>query len=143
MDILIDNRTDEGFFEEYEEIIKEAVTKSCSHLGRSLDVEVSVSIVSNEEIRQLNSQYRGIDKETDVLSFPLDDEMYLGDIVISMEKVREQAESLAQSVERELCFLTVHSMLHLYGYDHMEPEEEEAMIEMQKHIMQIVDLGGK
>ena len=111
------------------------------------DAEVSVKIVNNEQIRELNKTYRNIDKETDVLSFPLGvDGVYdinndtgaqmLGDIVISIEKAMEQAELYGHSLDREIAFLTVHSMLHLLGYDH-EPgglelvrmrEREEAVL---------------
>ncbi|MCD7722421.1 MAG: rRNA maturation RNase YbeY [Clostridiales bacterium] len=91
--------------------------------------EVSVRFVDNEEIKKLNSQYRNIDRETDVLSFPLcENGQYdvnldtgaklLGDIVISAEKAFEQAESYNHAIQREIGFLTVHSMLHLLGYDH-------------------------
>ncbi|MBQ6707804.1 MAG: rRNA maturation RNase YbeY [Clostridia bacterium] len=91
--------------------------------------EVSVRFVDNEEIKRLNSQYRNIDRETDVLSFPLGENgvydinpdtgaKLLGDIVISMEKAFEQADLYDHSLQREIGFLTVHSMLHLLGYDH-------------------------
>jgi len=91
--------------------------------------EVSVRFVDNEEIKKLNSQYRNIDRETDVLSFPLGENgeydinpdtgaKLLGDIVISMEKAFEQADLYDHSLQREVGFLTVHSMLHLLGYDH-------------------------
>lgn len=93
------------------------------------DAEVSVSIVDNERIHELNKQYRNIDSETDVLSFPLGEngvydinydtnEAELGDIVISLEKAEEQAKRYGHSLEREVGYLTVHSMLHLLGYDH-------------------------
>ena len=93
------------------------------------DAEVSVSFVDNEQIRVLNKKYRNIDKETDVLSFPLGKDgeydvnndtgaKILGDIVISMEKAFEQAELYNHPLQREVGFLTVHSMLHLLGYDH-------------------------
>lgn len=92
------------------------------------DAEISVSFIDNTEIKKLNCEYRDRDIETDVLSFPLgDDGKYdinangaalLGDIVISMEKAVEQAEIYGHSLKREVAFLTVHSMLHLLGYDH-------------------------
>lgn len=93
--------------------------------------EISVRFVDNEQIRELNSQYRNIDRETDVLSFPLGengeydrnpstDAVLLGDIVISMQKAMEQAEEYGHSLDREVAFLTVHSMLHLLGYDHID-----------------------
>ncbi len=92
--------------------------------------EISVRFVDNEQIKELNGEYRDIDKETDVLSFPLgEDGVYdhnpssgaalLGDIVISMQKAMEQAQEYGHSLDREVAFLTVHSMLHLLGYDHV------------------------
>ncbi|MGI6212215.1 MAG: rRNA maturation RNase YbeY [Anaerovoracaceae bacterium] len=109
---------------------------------------VSVSFVSREEIRQLNKEYRGIDKVTDVLSFPQYDtndelcaalELFgradLGDVVICMDKCREQAEEYGHSYEREVVYLFVHSMLHLLGYDHEDPEEKEKMREREEVIM--------
>lgn len=91
--------------------------------------EVSISFVNNEQIRQLNSEYRGKDAPTDVLSFPLGEDgvydknmetgmLQLGDVVISIEKAVEQAKIYGHSLQREIGFLTVHSMLHLLGYDH-------------------------
>lgn len=113
------------------------------------DAEVSVSFVTNKEIRSLNKAYRDKDKETDVLSFPLTDEdgrseisaetgmALLGDVVISLETAVKQADMYGHSLEREIGFLTVHSMLHLLGYDHetnslderMMREKEEAVLE--------------
>lgn len=93
--------------------------------------EISVRFVDNEQIRELNSQYRNIDSATDVLSFPLGENgdydrnpgtnaVLLGDIVISIQRAMEQAEEYGHSLDREIAFLTVHSMLHLLGYDHVD-----------------------
>lgn len=93
--------------------------------------EISVRFVDNEQIKELNTQFRNIEKETDVLSFPLGENgeydrnpangaALLGDIVISIEKAMEQAEEYGHSLDREVAFLTVHSMLHLLGYDHVQ-----------------------
>ena len=112
--------------------------------------EVSVRFVDNEMIRELNNKYRNIDKETDVLSFPLGENgvydvnpdtgaYLLGDIVISVQKAMEQAEEYGHSLEREIAFLSVHSMLHLLGYDHvnggleavhMREKEEEVLTQL-------------
>ncbi len=114
------------------------------------DAEVDVKLVNNEQIRELNKTFRNIDKETDVLSFPLGSdgnfdvnldtgEAQLGDIVISIEKAIEQAERYGHSLQREVGYLTVHSMLHLLGYDHengglellhMREKEEQALSEL-------------
>ncbi len=114
------------------------------------DAEVSVTIVDNERIRELNNQFRDIDSETDVLSFPLGEngvydinydtnEAELGDIVLSLEKAEEQAARYGHSLDREVGYLTVHSMLHLLGYDHekggielvrMREKEEKVLTEL-------------
>ena len=111
------------------------------------DAEVSVSFVDNERIHELNAQYRNVDRETDVLSFPMGENgeydtnmdtgaKILGDIVISVPKAMEQAKAYNHSLQREIGFLTVHSMLHLIGYDHenggieqvhMREKEEEVL----------------
>jgi probable rRNA maturation factor len=108
--------------------------------GMTLDYEVSVSFVTNEEIRDLNKQYRNMDRETDVLSFPFDDDFetgtrILGDIVLSVEKAMDQAEDFGHSVERELAYLTVHSTLHLIGYDHLSEDDKLEMRQREKAIM--------
>lgn len=109
--------------------------------------EVSVTFVGDEEIRELNIQYRQKDKSTDVLSFPLGDTnpetgaVMLGDVIISAETAMRQAESLDQSFEREAAFLTVHSMLHLLGYDHeTSVSDEEIMFRKQREIMKSMNL---
>jgi probable rRNA maturation factor len=104
--------------------------------------------VDNEYIRELNRDYRGLDQPTDVLSFAIqegaDEEIgpmpegvpeLLGDIFISVERTIEQAESYGHSVERELCYLAVHGLLHLLGYDHQEPEETAAMRQQEERVL--------
>lgn len=111
-----------------------------------VDAQVDLSLTDNAGIRVINKAHRDKDQETDVLSFPQYDSLkdleeieeeflYLGDIVISVEKALEQAEQFGHSFEREMCFLVVHSMLHLLGYDHMTPEEEVEMKELQSAIL--------
>lgn len=103
------------------------------------DFEVSVSFVTNEEIKELNKEFRNVDSETDVLSFPMDDEfegvVLLGDIVLSTQRIIEQANDFGHSLEREMAYLTVHSMLHLLGYDHMNDDEKSEMRSREKEIM--------
>ena len=103
------------------------------------DFEVSVSFVTNEEIKELNKEFRNVDSETDVLSFPMDDEfegvVLLGDIVLSTQRIIEQAKDFGHSLEREMAYLTVHSMLHLLGYDHMNDDEKSEMRSREKEIM--------
>ena len=113
--------------------------------------EISVSFVNNEQIRQLNAEYRQKDAPTDVLSFPLGSggkydrnmetgALQLGDIVISKEHVLAQAEAYAHSPKREFAFLIAHSMLHLFGFDHMEEEERMIMEAKQREIMEKVQI---
>lgn len=107
------------------------------------ELEFSIIIVDNKRIHEINKEYRGIDRPTDVISFALEDsegvelENYriLGDIYISIDKVKEQAKEYGHSEKRELAFLTVHGFLHLLGYDHMEKEEEKIMFSKQEEIL--------
>jgi len=113
------------------------------------NAEISLTFVSKEEIRELNSTYRGIDRDTDVLSFPMiedfneiepDDEMMLGDVVICLEKAHEQAEEFGHSDQREIVYLFVHSVCHLLGYDHMEPDEKAEMREAEEKVMSFLGI---
>ena len=135
-------------------LIREAIVESLVYEGFENDVQLSVTFTDNEGIRAINKSYRSIDSATDVLSFPLVDFeggeepptdeplLPLGDIVISLERAREQAEEFGHSYERELAFLTVHSMLHLLGYDHVNSEEEDMdMRRRQKEILEGMGLG--
>lgn len=110
------------------------------------ECEVDLTLVDDAEIHQLNLEHRRMDKTTDVLSFPqydaikdmedLPDPIYLGDIVISVERAMAQAEEFNHSFERELCFLTAHSMLHLFGYDHETEEEQKEMRALEESILE-------
>ncbi len=148
MTIWIDNRTGEVFPPELEEAVKKAAEQALRYESFETPCEISVSIVDNAEIRQINRQFREIDHATDVLSFPLltfaegekpdkneNGEILLGDIIISLERAKEQAAEYGHSLRREIAFLTAHSMLHLLGYDHMEPEEEAEMFRRQREIL--------
>lgn len=127
------------YSDKFEKIIKENVenTLECENFGK--DAEVSVTFVDNARIKELNSEFRNIDRETDVLSFPMDEDgndSVLGDIVISLEKAKAQSEEYGHSLEREIAFLCVHSVLHLLGYDHERSEDEEKeMFEKQENIL--------
>lgn len=135
-------------------LVRGAVLASLEYEGFGADTELSVTFTDNEGIRAINAEYRGIDAPTDVLSFPLTDYegvdfpvadepcSSLGDIVISLERADEQAEQFGHSFEREVAFLTVHSMLHLLGYDHVNSEEEDAeMRRRQREILESMGLG--
>ena len=148
MTVLIDNRTDWVLDDEFERLFNDVVLESLKFEDFDTQCEVSISIVDNSEIKNINKQFRHIDKETDVLSFPQltfeegevadvneNDEIILGDIIISIEKAISQAEEYGHGLRREIAFLTAHSMLHLMGYDHMEPEERDIMFEKQEKIL--------
>lgn len=121
-------------------LVKRCCSETLLEEGYKGDFEVSLTFTDNATIREINNEYRGIDRETDVLSFPMTDEgesftvdpetgcYNLGDIVISLEKAIAQSEEYGHSFEREVAFLTVHSMLHLLGYDHERSEEEEKIM---------------
>lgn len=96
---------------------------------------VSLLFTDDDNIRQLNKQYRGKDAVTDVLSFPSGEEEFLGDIALCLPRAFEQAKEFGHSEEREVAFLVAHSMLHLFGYDHESEDEEKVMRERQREIM--------
>ena len=111
--------------------------------------EISLTFVLPEEIKSLNAQYRGVDSVTDVLSFPQFEspedfpevgELCLGDVVICAERAEEQAEEYGHSKERELAFLTAHSMMHLFGYDHMEEDEAKVMEAKQREVLELLGI---
>ena len=112
---------------------------------------LSVVLTTDENIHEYNREYRSVDRPTDVLSFPADEgddllappDGFLGDIMISIPRAREQAKALGHSTEREILFLTVHGVLHLLGYDHMRPEDEQIMLPVQRSIVEGIELSGK
>ena len=108
------------------------------------ELELSLSTVTPEEIREINRDYRGVDSDTDVLSFPQFEEIEeipekgeaaLGDVVISLSRAHEQASEYGHSFERELCYLFVHSVFHLLGYDHMEEADKRVMRSREESVM--------
>ena len=135
---------------EVETIINLVLEQAAQEFSLPDNIEVSVTLVDDEEIRQLNKDYRGLDSATDVLSFALDEEdqageipfanasglHLLGDIIISMERAGEQAGDFGHSLEREVGFLTIHGMLHLLGFDHNETEETKEMRELEEKLLQ-------
>ncbi|MEE3427398.1 MAG: rRNA maturation RNase YbeY [Ruminococcus sp.] len=130
--------------------------RRCCHAVLELEkfegpAEISVTFTDNEEIKKLNAQYRNIDAATDVLSFPMGENgkydlnhetgaKILGDIVISMEKAVEQADAFDHSLQREVAYLTAHSVLHLLGYDHVENMEKVRMREKEELVMEQLGL---
>ncbi|MBQ9783027.1 MAG: rRNA maturation RNase YbeY [Clostridia bacterium] len=133
-------------------LLRRAVVETLAYEGFHNPCQVSLTFTDNEGIRMLNRDYRQIDRETDVLSFPLTDfegseeppadepQAMLGDIVLSLEKAQSQAEEYGHSFEREAAFLCVHSMLHLLGYDHVNSEEED--LEMRRRQREILSRMG-
>ena len=137
--------------QEYEETIKKVIEK-CYKEENLLESKliITITLTNNENIKIINKEYRNIDRATDVLSFPMFEkeeldkkirnkdflhEDILGDIIISVEKVREQAEEYGHSFERELSYMVVHGFYHLMGYDHMEDEEKVAMRKKEDKIL--------
>lgn len=134
-------------FNEYEDIYLEIADKAIKHLGLSFEPIISVSLVDEETIHQINNDYRHIDRVTDVISFAFNDgedreKLYhskqmvvLGDIYICVDQAKRQADEYGHSLDREMRFLFVHGLLHLLGYDHMRKEDEEIMFPLQEEIL--------
>lgn len=134
-------------FDSYQQVYEEIMGKTLKHLGLSFDPIISVSLVSDELIHQINNDYRHIDRVTDVISFAFNDgedreSLYqshsivvLGDIYICIDQAKRQAEEYGHSLDREMKFLFVHGLLHLLGYDHMKKEDEEIMFPLQEEIL--------
>lgn len=158
MTIEIDYETEQRLELPVEEIVTDVVREALEYENCPYDIELNVLFTDNEQIREINREHRNIDRPTDVLSFPMiayevpsdfshveeeveeyfnpeTGELLLGDIVISIEKVLEQAAGYGHSPKRELAFLVAHSMLHLFGYDHMEEEERLVMEQKQREIL--------
>ncbi len=153
VDIILENEQDkEELTHEIENAIKSVCEAVMHEEECDFDAQISVTLVDNDAIREINREQRDIDRATDVLSFPMlefdvdgnadgeyemdGDFVILGDIVISMERAREQSEELGHSFLREVAFLTAHSMLHLLGYDHIDDKEgEEIMCTKQEKVL--------
>jgi len=148
MNIVIDNSQDKIRIDETVNDLIEKVALECLKLeNKGFNYEISVTFVDDEEIRELNKEYRDVDKATDVLSFPLEENEFdlpgdtlLGDIVISVETAKRQSEEYGHSLEREIAYLTAHSMFHLMGYDHMSEEEKLIMREKEKKVMKALGI---
>lgn len=148
---------------DYEALIKRVIEACLNAEECPYECEISILFTNNEEIRQINQEFREIDAPTDVLSFPsveyevpgdfsnLDDDSYdlfnpesgelmLGDIVLSVDKLLLQAEEYGHSAERETAFLTAHSMFHLFGYDHMEESDRIRMEEKQNNVLEMLQI---
>lgn len=158
MSFFLEEEVKVPFSFDYKELAIKVIDFCLDYVKFPYEAEVNLTLTDNEGIHEINKEYRQIDRPTDVLSFPMleyetpadfgfledensDDfnpdtgEALLGDIVISVDKVLEQAENYGHSIEREYAFLITHSMLHLFGFDHMEEEEAKVMEEKQKDIL--------
>lgn len=140
--VAVYNETDQTFT--YKDIIKKIINKTFK-IESLKNASCSIIIVDKDYIHKLNREYRGIDKVTDVISFALEDEKsmvipdgtrLLGDIYICLDKAKEQAKEYGHSLERELCFLAVHGVYHLLGYDHNTKEEEKIMFQKQEEVLE-------
>ncbi|MDD6551061.1 MAG: rRNA maturation RNase YbeY [Lachnospiraceae bacterium] len=163
MTLLIDDLVTDGLDFDYKKTAEDVVNESLQMLHFPLPAQVSLSLVSEEEIHVENQQFRHVDRPTDVLSFPMleypapgdfsfieDDEesvdpdtgeVVLGDIVLCIPRVLSQAQEYGHSVRREYAFLIAHSMLHLMGYDHVEDEERKEMERLQDEILDHLGIG--
>ena len=153
----------EVYYEEIEKIDEESLIRTVVETvlkeeGVKKEVDVYITLTHNDNIQKINAEHRNIDKPTDVLSFPMFEreeipmlkeenssedgqvETMLGDIIVSVEKVREQAEEYGHSFKRELAYLVTHGMLHLLGYDHMIEEEKVVMRKREEEILAILDI---
>jgi len=158
MTIIIEKEVTMNFEFPEEEFVEKVILAAIDYIDCPYEAEVNVLFTDNEGIHEMNREYRDIDRPTDVLSFPMVEydepgnfdtleenqadcfhpetgELLLGDIVLSYDKIKEQAKEYGHSELRELCFLVAHSMLHLFGYDHMEEEERKKMEQMQSEIL--------
>lgn len=158
MTILLEEETEVSFDFDYQALADTVIAAVCDAEECPYEAEVNLTLVDNARIRTVNREYRQIDRPTDVLSFPMQTyeapadfshaedcvednfnpdtgELLLGDIILSVEKVREQAKAYGHSERREFAFLIVHSMLHLFGYDHESEQEREAMEKRQRDIL--------
>lgn len=164
MTIQLEYETDVQIEVEYSEVAKIVADKVLDTEGFPYEAEINLVITDNEEIKRVNQEFRDIHAPTDVLSFPMipfetpadydvieadinsyvdpdSEEIVLGDIMISAEKVIEQAKEYGHSQKREFAFLVAHSMLHLLGYDHMTPDEASVMEEKQRSVLEILGIS--
>ncbi|HHW30548.1 MAG TPA: rRNA maturation RNase YbeY [Clostridiaceae bacterium] len=159
MEILVENNQEKVIFtDSLKQLITKAVKLCLEEETFTENVEVNILLVDNEKIREMNHHFRQIDAPTDVLSFPIlemvdgkliagvgdynydGETLLLGDIVISLEMAKAQAEEYGHSFERELGFLVTHGMFHLLGYDHCNELEEKRMMDKQEKVLKVMEL---
>ena len=158
MSVYIENELDYELPIRYREIVNEIISAAMDYVSCPYECEINVIFTDNEGIRTINKEFRNIDAPTDVLSFPLIEyetaadfslietdsvdyfnqdsgELMLGDIILNVDRIKSQADEFNHSISRELAFLTAHSMLHLFGYDHIDDDERIIMEEKQEEIL--------
>ncbi|VDG20533.1 hypothetical protein MUDAN_BIHEEGNE_02142 [Lactiplantibacillus mudanjiangensis] len=152
MNLELYDQTKDGATTGELQLVQDLIAAAGKELKLKDDTEVSVTLMNNDDIQKINEQYRGVDRPTDVISFAMHDDddddlivmdpemaaempLNLGDIMISVDKVAEQAAFLQHSPERELGYLVVHGFLHLNGYDHLQPADEKTMFQLQRKIL--------
>lgn len=168
MSLIFENEVNAEFDFDCREIVDSVINACLDYAGCPFEAMVEVTLTNNEEIHRINKEFRKIDSPTDVLSFPMIEyetagdfafleseeqeeitagcfdcetgELVLGDIVISVDKVRQQAQEYGHSQKRELAFLVAHSMFHLFGYDHMEEGERINMEKMQSEVLETLGI---
>ncbi|MDC7278331.1 MULTISPECIES: rRNA maturation RNase YbeY [Pseudobutyrivibrio] len=163
MTIFIETECDFDFDFDYEKVANDVINTAIEHLEFPYEAEISLTITDNDGIQAINKEFRNIDAPTDVLSFPMieysepgvfddienDDDLFnpetgeviLGDIVLSVPRILSQAEEYGHSVLREYAFLIAHSMLHLFGFDHMTEADAAVMEEKQREILDILKIS--
>ena len=151
-----DVREDGNLPKDIEKLLEKTVECTLSYEKIEMLCFVSISIVEEDEIKEINAQHRGIDKVTDVLSFPVvnlidgtftedagdfyEGRLILGDVVLCAKRAEEQAEEFGHSLNREMSYLTCHSILHLIGYDHEDEDEREVMRQKEEAVMELLNL---
>lgn len=145
MEIVLNDLTETSPYQEESKNFEIIGERACRILGRDNDLVCSVIFTTPEQIHEINRTYRNIDRPTDVISFALQDddsnilieeeEKELGDIFINIQAVKDQAKEYGHSENREVSFLFCHGLLHLMGYDHMTPEDEKVMFDLQDQIL--------
>lgn len=165
MTISIENEVNYKFDFDENQVIKTVIETALEYVSCPYETVVSVTLTDNESIQSINNEFRGIDNATDVLSFPMleyavpgdfeflegdeafeafdpeSGELVLGDIIISTDKVKSQADEFGHSEKRELAFLVAHSMFHLFGYDHMTDEEAKEMEAKQEEVLKMLNIN--
>jgi len=150
MEIFInDFQTEVLIDDEFESLLKQIVSDILDMEGVNRDGEVSITLVDNQEIQDLNKEYRGLDEATDVLAFPVEKgdfsdhpgPVLLGDVIVSTDKASAQAQEYGHSLTRELSFLVAHGLLHLLGYQHEDPKQQKEMEEKSEKILDALNIG--